>query len=642
MKVIVFLLLLAQAFISSGQDLKQAEKLLKEGNFIASKRLYQEALVRQKEKCSDSSLYILKGLITVMLFVGEVDNALERALSYKECKSEGVLSVFNAIGAIYNIKKNADSAIFFYRKALRIRNLDKKAGIHNNLGVLHASNGNLDSSLYYYSLARDYYESRNKKADVISLYNNIGLIYSLQNKKDSALVFYQKSLVANRANQGRYLDNFLALKSLVSKSDLLSDLDLILRADSLAKIIQSKVSRRDDKLRLLRQSSEVFKLGLRLSLSLYQKTKRKSDLNQVFYFSERVKANVLLSKLKTEVVSLAKIQSGLQQNEALIEYFDVAKKLYCIVIRPNKASLIDLGVALDEKFELALKSYTRGVNALGLRKFILESPKMYDLVFAKVDKQLTRVQRLNIIPNLVLSTIPFEGLLSKSVQMNMTGYRTGRYLLKKYLISYHVSATLAMKSSESFSGGFVGFVHSEFANDLDELKSGEKEVLFAKTLYKTQRVYINSQAIPGRLRGLEAKVLHVSTHGYYDFRNATSGIWFKDKTGKDRVLTISELFDLGPKSDLVVLSGCFTAMGKPVDGEGVVNLPYAFLYSGSRFVLSSLYLIPDETTRRFMVKFYTYHKVKGFGVPESLRLAKLDMLKTTLPLFWCSFVLLGR
>lgn len=344
-------------------------------------------------------------------------------------------------------------------------------------------------------------------------------------------------------------------------------------------------------------------------------------------------------------MKLGSIQSELRLNEALIEYFDVGKELYCFVIRSHKTVLVELGAIGGEKLNSQLKSYTRGVNALGLRKFILESPKLYKLIFAKVDKQLTGVKRLNIIPNLRLSNIPFEGLLSEPVQMNMLGYRAGKYLLKKYLISYHVSATLAMRSHEHFSGGFVGVIHSEFGNGLNELKSGEKEVWFAKKLYEKSlktKVYVNSNAVSSYLDKLRANTLHVSTHGYYDFRNSTSGLWVRGSKGEDKVLTISDLFTLEPKANLVILSGCFTSMGNSVDGEGVVNLPYVFILSGSRFVLSSLYLIPDETTRRFMVKFYTYHKGQGFSVPQSLRLAKLDMMNTTLPLFWCSFVLMGR
>jgi CHAT domain-containing protein len=112
---------------------------------------------------------------------------------------------------------------------------------------------------------------------------------------------------------------------------------------------------------------------------------------------------------------------------------------------------------------------------------------------------------------------------------------------------------------------------------------------------------------------------------------------------EDGFLQVSEIYNLRLRSELVILSACQTARGRLENGEGILGLPRIFFYSGARSVLSTLWRIEDKSTARFMKYFYKY-LTKGFDKSESLRLAKIKMIKSgySHPFYWAGFVLNGE
>ena len=69
----------------------------------------------------------------------------------------------------------------------------------------------------------------------------------------------------------------------------------------------------------------------------------------------------------------------------------------------------------------------------------------------------------------------------------------------------------------------------------------------------------------------------------------------------------------------------------------------AFLASGARAVIGSLWAIDDEATRKFMKKFYKYLKA-GKSASTSLHLTMNDMRRKpqySEPRYWAPFFLMG-
>jgi tetratricopeptide (TPR) repeat protein/CHAT domain-containing protein len=98
--------------------------------------------------------------------------------------------------------------------------------------------------------------------------------------------------------------------------------------------------------------------------------------------------------------------------------------------------------------------------------------------------------------------------------------------------------------------------------------------------------------------------------------------------GDDGILTAEEVAELDlHDTELVVLSGCETAMGDVAGGEGVFGLQRGFALAGARASVASLWQVDDRVTRRLMALFYDNLWHKRLGRLEALRQAQLTVLR---------------
>ncbi|MDN3025892.1 CHAT domain-containing protein [Streptomyces sp. S.PB5] len=108
------------------------------------------------------------------------------------------------------------------------------------------------------------------------------------------------------------------------------------------------------------------------------------------------------------------------------------------------------------------------------------------------------------------------------------------------------------------------------------------------------------------------------------------------------LLTTADIagFDLGG-TDLVVLSACDTGLGAIGDPQGHASLRAAFLRSGARPAIGSLWKVPDDDTHMLLRRFYAALAV-GSGKAEALRRARLAMQRAGAdPASWGAFVCYG-
>ena len=97
-------------------------------------------------------------------------------------------------------------------------------------------------------------------------------------------------------------------------------------------------------------------------------------------------------------------------------------------------------------------------------------------------------------------------------------------------------------------------------------------------------------------------------------------------------------------ADFVVLSGCETALGSEIRGEGLIGLVDGFLYAGARNLVVSLWQVPDRATAELMTRFYGYVLRDALRPAEALRRgATLDRgrARWSDPYFWGAFIVLG-
>jgi CHAT domain-containing protein len=127
--------------------------------------------------------------------------------------------------------------------------------------------------------------------------------------------------------------------------------------------------------------------------------------------------------------------------------------------------------------------------------------------------------------------------------------------------------------------------------------------------------------------------------------------------GDDGILTAYEVSAINLRNvDLVVLSGCETALGQATAGEGAVSMQRAFQIAGARATVASLWSVPDEKTKELMQRFLTNVWDRKMSKLEALRAAQISLLRgpsnpaaagtaTTPnrlpPYFWAAFIFSG-
>lgn len=144
-------------------------------------------------------------------------------------------------------------------------------------------------------------------------------------------------------------------------------------------------------------------------------------------------------------------------------------------------------------------------------------------------------------------------------------------------------------------------------------------------------------------------IVHFATHGFVNDRNPElSGLVLSlvDPQGNPRegFLRLSDIYNLDLGADLVVLSGCQTALGKQIRGEGLLGLTRGFFYAGASQVVASLWPVGDRATAELMERFYRNLFHGGMSPAAALHAAQSSLRQEPRwrnPFFWAPFVLQG-
>ena len=176
------------------------------------------------------------------------------------------------------------------------------------------------------------------------------------------------------------------------------------------------------------------------------------------------------------------------------------------------------------------------------------------------------------------------------------------------------------------------------------LPGAEKEAKNIAQILKTQALTgdaATETAIVDKMP--QARIIHLAAMTYPNdctTNNSPGVIALASSNQDDGWLRTSEVQNLNLKADLVVLSGCETALGK-ITGDGVIGLSRAFLAAGADSVIGSLWDIPDESTAILMTKFHA-NLSKNTDKASALRQAMLEtMKKHPNPRDWAGFSLVG-
>jgi CHAT domain-containing protein len=148
-----------------------------------------------------------------------------------------------------------------------------------------------------------------------------------------------------------------------------------------------------------------------------------------------------------------------------------------------------------------------------------------------------------------------------------------------------------------------------------------------------------------------ARFVHFATHATVDGdRPDLSGLVLSlvDRHGNpvNGFLRLPDIYNLRLSADLVVLSACQTALGKPIRGEGMIGLVRGFMHAGAPRVVASLWQVDDRVTADLVQRLYRHMLGPSrLSAAAALRAAQRELAATTQyqsPYYWAGFVLQGE
>ena len=189
-------------------------------------------------------------------------------------------------------------------------------------------------------------------------------------------------------------------------------------------------------------------------------------------------------------------------------------------------------------------------------------------------------------------------------------------------------------------------------NRLPRLFNAKRELLAISELAGSDSAfYVEYNATRDNLLSLDLsqyRILHVVTHGVMDAQQPElSGLVLSLVDANRKPITgfvsLADIYKLHAP-ELVVLSACYTALGKKQDGEGLIGVTRGFMYAGASGVVASLWQVDDRATAELMRYFYENMLQRGLGPAAALRDAQNKIraqAKWRSPYYWAGFTFQG-
>jgi CHAT domain-containing protein len=370
--------------------------------------------------------------------------------------------------------------------------------------------------------------------------------------------------------------------------------------------IRARLSGEDDE--------EVDRAGLRKELgeaeraySAFLARVRKQDKEQVTLMS-------------VEPLTLKEVQEFLDPGTTLVEYFVSDRNAFVFVVEKDKLQFVTVELP-REKLAGLVKDLRESIFTLGEKnKFNEASALLYKQLIDPLTPHITG-KELIIVPHDVLHYLPFHALVGSD----------GRYLIEKYPVYYLSSASMLqfVKEKRKADGEKVlAFGNPDLGDPEKNLEYAELEAEEVKAVYPQSTVYVKKEASEEKSKSLSPNydILHFATHAQLNEDDPLSSAVLLAREGKeDGRLEVREIFGMDLKANLVVLSGCDTALGKLSTGDELVGLTRAFIYAGTPSVVASLWSVDDSSTAHLMASFY--RNLKTMSKVEALRQAQLELIR---------------
>jgi CHAT domain-containing protein/tetratricopeptide (TPR) repeat protein len=674
--------------------------LLNQKKYAEAERYLREALlITEQVKRRFYSGYILVRLSQIFYETKRLPEALESAKKaveyYREMDPVKIQGALNVLGKTYFALGQIDEARALFTEAVEInrRTNDRYAEADSlyNLALLENHAGNFETARQNVELAISNSEvlraqllGRNHRMTYLSILKKyyeleIQLLIRLHEKSGDPLFLEQawqrhekiraRSLMENLMEGGLNPNEF-------APKDFFANEQVLLEAIADAEFRRTEAIKTQNP--SLQKSAET-------DLS------KKLDEYQVLQESFREKNPQFSAVNQPKDYSLAAAQKLLDDDTAILEFALGDQQSYVWVIRKNAFRLAKLPsqIIIDQEvreFYLALTDR----DAKSDKALIEKSKALSQKILAPVAGDLGDVKKLVVIADGALQVIPFSALtLAPEADYEPAASDVEIVNAPSFssLVFLHENKVRRQSSDKKLLAVFADPIFQEdderlssnksskpkSSSETKEIPGGLAQVLRDFGLERLARLPFSG--IEAREIGKFApeqtflalgtdasrqtflrgdfnsyRILHFATHGFLNQQNPElSGLvlslYDEKRNAQNGFLRVIDLYSMHLNTDLVVLSACQTALGKEIDGEGIVGLTRGFMYAGASGVVSSLWKVEDAATAELMKRFYRAMLRDKLPPPAALRTAQMELRsipRFSNPRFWAGFTINGE
>jgi len=632
----------------------------------------------------------LTSLDSTMEYYRAVENdrrvlsCVQQSLEYSSCPSTNGLQNFGHYSRIASALLDAgyiDASLDLRKEAFNFLMRD----VPRDAALYFADLGSTYVKLKKYEKALESLNLADEEAKAISpeTPKNIILAYVLLQKgslyKDrgdfqNALAAYSESLTLSeradfpmyvyQARKGR-LYCYIALSE-DSKAE-----NEIVKTTNLLEDDRSRILEHEDRNYFFDAEQDVYDLAINYE-------HRRGDRIRAFDYSEESRSRSLLDLLQRESeeasheilgdisirevfrpLTMQTIQAQLPKELQILQYSVLADKTIIWLLASDAIFWISVDISQQDlnKRVRAYLNYISHYTQDNSRDISALSRDLYSILIAPVSTLLRREGSVCIVPDKLLNILPFETLVSSQSQ---------KYLVEDFNVLYSPSSSVLLaciekdKSKESHTSekmlgiGNPYFDHALFKG-LSDLSAAQREVEKIASYYRESTVLTGDAAREEDVRKemRNATVIHFATHSLLDEDSPLrSKILLTKETTRTRqdsdgVLESREICRTKlANARLVVLASCQSGIDRYYRGEGTMSLARSFLAAGVPTVVASLWEVDSNATEQLMVEFHRFKQQEKLAVAESLRQAKLNMLRGPdnrfrHPYFWSAFIAVG-
>ena len=446
-----------------------------------------------------------------------------------------------------------------------------------------------------------------------------------------------KELVLLLLNMGKVEESFQFTERAKSRSfiDLLGNQKISLKND-VSQSLYEALNRQKQAIRKIEESLAASRIASReeearkLAEGLVNARNQYQDL----LISAKEQSPEISSFITVEAISLTALQSLLEDSVALVEYLVTENELVAWVVTKEKIDVVRVPLA-EKELNILIADYRERMQKLA--PIEEQAERLYSLLIKPVESFIAGNRFLGIVPHGHLHYISFSSL------------RDGQnYLVEKHPLFYSPSAsvmqfTFKEKAKRDRDIRVLALGNPDLGDFNYDLPLAEMEANAIKWDFPKVDIFTRENATESWLKEhiSEYQIIHIASHGEFDPVNPLfSSLKLTRSKTADGNFEVNEVFGLEINADIVTLSACQTGLGDIVGGDELVGLNRAFIYAGTKSILSSLWRVSDISTAVLIKHFYRNYGHENKA--ESLRKAQLLVKRLyPHPSYWAGFNLAG-